>query len=204
MIEYRGQWVLTPACPKLPAQHQRPANLRTVPPQMMHYKHLLAPFLTIAALSLTSCGPSPAQTSQLAASPPLLAAKSATPAPAIAKPTSAKTVTVNAYKLDSRCTQQIAEAVTVPAQQPIQGAIAKVIEMGSNNDFRLAGFRVNVKSGTATVDLRVPPGAKRQIQSLSTCERMALLGSIRKTLISNRQWKIKTVKFTDRGKGLVL
>ena len=171
--------------------------------QMMPYNRYLAFWLAITTLSLTSCTMPPAETAQ----PPTteaIALKSSSPAKPLTKPTKVKTVTINAYKLDSRCTQQMAELITVSPQQPIQDAIAKVIELGSNSDFSLAGFRVNVKSNVATVDLRVAPRSKRQLQSLSTCERMAILGSIRKTLISNRQWKIKTVKFTDRGKTLVL
>ena len=177
---------------------------------MMHPNRHFFRFFLATALTLTSCSPPLAQTAQVPS--PVLAATSPTPAgpqpsptkPSPTKPSKAKTVTVKAYKLNDRCTQQLAESVTVPAQQPIQATIAKVIKTGTNSDFSLAGFRVNVKSGVATVDLRVPSGAKRQLQSLSACERMALLGSIRKTLVSNAQWKIKTVKFTDRGKALVL
>jgi hypothetical protein len=200
--------------------------------KMMSSNRYFSLLLAVTAVSLTSCSTPSAQTNQsnslaVIAAPPAAAKSSAQPDPTKpqptkpqptkpqpakpqptkpqpAKPQPAKTVTVNAYKVDSRCTKQVAEQVTVPAQQPIQGAIAEVIEQGSNSDFKLAGFRVNVKSGLATVDLRVPPGAKRQLQSLSTCEQMALLGSIRKTLTSNAQWKIKTVNFTDRGRALVL
>ncbi|MBD2021984.1 hypothetical protein H6F43_17535, partial [Leptolyngbya sp. FACHB-36] len=60
------------------------------------------------------------------------------------------------------------------------------------------------RNGVATVDLRLPANAKRRFVSLSTCEQLALFGSIRKTLTSNRQWKIKSVRFTEKGQPIVL
>jgi hypothetical protein len=188
---------------------------------MMKPKRHLLTFLVGIATTLSSCG-TLAQTAQVPANPSLTNSApqaAATPTlkstpqptakplakPAIKRrPTKPQTVMVNTYKLDDRCVKQIPERVAVSAQQPMQGAISKVIATANNNDFNLAGFRVNVKSQVATIDLRVAPGTKRQLQSLSMCERMALLGSIRKTLISNRQWQIKTVQFTDRGKKIIL
>ncbi|MFO0142950.1 MAG: sporulation/spore germination protein, partial [Aphanizomenon sp.] len=38
----------------------------------------------------------------------------------------------------------------------------------------------------------------------SSCEQFALFSSIRKTLISNAQWKIKEVRFTERGEDIML
>jgi hypothetical protein len=185
--------------------------------QMMKPKRYLLTFLVGIATTLSSCG-TLAQTAQVPANPSLTNSAPqavATPTlkptakptakPAVKRrPTKPQTVMVNTYKLDDRCVKQIPERAAVSAQQPMQGAIAKVIATANNNDFSLAGFRVNVKSKVATIDLRVAPGTKRQLQSLSMCERMALLGSIRKTLISNRQWQIKTVQFTDRGKKIIL
>jgi hypothetical protein len=188
---------------------------------MMKPKRYLLTCLVGIAATLSSCG-TLAQTAQIPANPnltnsasPVAAAPTPKPIakpaakptakPAIKRPpTKPQTVMVNTYKLDDRCVKQIPERVAVSAQQPMQGAIAKVIATANNNDFSLAGFRVNVKAQVATIDLRVAPGAKRRLQSLSMCERMALLGSIRKTLISNRQWKIKTVQFTDRGQKIIL
>ncbi|MFM6369036.1 MAG: sporulation/spore germination protein, partial [Dolichospermum sp.] len=40
--------------------------------------------------------------------------------------------------------------------------------------------------------------------SLSSCEQFALFGSVRKTLMSNSEWKIKDVRFTERGEDIVL
>ncbi|MFM6472207.1 MAG: sporulation/spore germination protein, partial [Dolichospermum sp.] len=56
----------------------------------------------------------------------------------------------------------------------------------------------------ATVDIRVSPESKRQLFSLSSCEQFALFGSVRKTLMSNSEWKIKDVSFTERGEDITL
>jgi len=117
---------------------------------------------------------------------------------------SAKTVPVNVYKLDSQCRDFVAEKTAVSANQPIAAAVGKVLENADSADFSLSGYRVNVASGVATVDLRVAPDSKRKLVSLSSCEQMAIFGSLRKTLTSNAQWKIKSVRFTDRGKEVVL
>jgi hypothetical protein len=115
-----------------------------------------------------------------------------------------KTVSIAVYKLDNQCKGFVSEKVVVPADQPITKAIAKVLENIDSGDFSLAGYRVNVALGVAAIDLRLPPNSKRRFNSLSNCEQLALFGSLRRTLTSNKQWKIKTVKFTDRGKAIVL
>lgn len=98
----------------------------------------------------------------------------------------------------------MAEKTAVSASQPIAGAVGKVLENADSADFSLSGYRVNVVSGVATVDLRVAPDSKRKLVSLSSCEQMAIFGSLRKTLTSNAQWKIKSVRFTDRDKEVIL
>ena len=117
---------------------------------------------------------------------------------------SKKTVPVSVYKVDNQCRDFVSEKMAVPAGQPISGAVGKVLENADSADFSLSGYRVNVASGVATIDLRVAPASKRQLVSLSSCEQMAIFGSLRKTLTSNAQWKIKSVRFTDRGKEVVL
>ena len=117
---------------------------------------------------------------------------------------SKKTVPVSVYKVDNQCRDFVSEKMAVPAGQPISGAVGKVLENADSADFSLSGYRVNVASGVATIDLRVAPDSKRKLVSLSSCEQMAVFGSLRKTLTSNAQWKIKSVRFTDRGKEVVL
>jgi hypothetical protein len=68
----------------------------------------------------------------------------------------------------------------------------------------LSGYRVRVNNGVATVDLRLSPQSKRNFVSLSSCEQFALFGSVRKTLTNNSQWKIKEVRFTEKGEAIVI
>ncbi|OUL21010.1 sporulation/spore germination protein [Nostoc sp. RF31YmG] len=115
-----------------------------------------------------------------------------------------KTTNVTLYTSDAQCQQLIAQKVPVSADEPVNGAVSKILEQRDSGDFNLSSYRVNVKNGVATVDLRVAPNSKRQLASLSSCEQFALFGSLRKTLTSNSQWKIKDVRFTERGQEIVL
>jgi hypothetical protein len=174
----------------------------------------------IGLLLLSSCGTSPPR-SPIATSPAPVTSPPGAPSPASpvpsptasprsrtqplqASPTATKTVAVNVYKLDNQCKNFVAEKVTVPANQPITGAVGKVLEDLDSADFSLSGYRVNVASGVATIDLRVAPDSRRKLVSLSSCEQLALFGSLRRTLTSNPQWKIRSVRFTDRGQEVVL
>jgi hypothetical protein len=115
-----------------------------------------------------------------------------------------KTTDVTLYTIDNQCQDFISQTTAVSSEEPISGAVSKVLEKGSNGDFSLSSYRVNVKNGLATVDLRVAPNSKRSISSLSSCEQNAIFGSLRKTLTSNPQWKIKDVRFTEKGEEIVL
>jgi hypothetical protein len=83
-------------------------------------------------------------------------------------------------------------------------AIGKIFKEQNTADFSVSGYRVNKKNGIVIVDIRLSPESKRQVSSLSSCEQFALFSSIRKTLISNAQWKIKEVRFTERGEDIML
>ena len=177
-------------------------------------------FYCVLAISvvLTSCRTDSPSNAPVAPSPVTSPSAASTTASPIAKspspPTnqplqtasivSQKTVPVSVYKMDNQCRDFVSEKMSVPANQPISGAVGKVLENADSADFSLSGYRVNVASGVATIDLRVAPASKRQLVSLSSCEQMAIFGSLRKTLTSNAQWKIKSVRFTDRGKEVVL
>ncbi|WP_309232586.1 hypothetical protein [Cylindrospermum sp. FACHB-282] len=104
------------------------------------------------------------------------------------------------YTSDTQCQELIPQQASVPAEEPIKATVVKILEQRDTSDFSLSGYRVNVKKGVATVDLRVSPESKRQLASLSSCEQFALFGSLRKTLTSNVQWNIKEVNFTEGGK----
>jgi hypothetical protein len=175
---------------------------------------------TSAAIQSTISAPSPSSPPQVKASPsasppsasPLrsqsLNAPTHPPAKSVVATTAASqsTVTVTIYKIDSQCETLVPEKVAVSEQQPMEAAISKALAQWDTADFSLAGYRVSVdpESRVATVDLRVSPNSKRQLESLSSCEQLALLGAINKTLTGNPQWKIQSVRFTEQGEEVVL
>ena len=120
------------------------------------------------------------------------------------KPNSKKTSNVTLYTSDAQCQELIAKKVQVSAVKPMNEAIGKIFKEQNTADFSVSGYRVNKKNGIVIVDIRLSPESKRQVSSLSSCEQFALFSSIRKTLISNAQWKIKEVRFTERGKDIML
>jgi hypothetical protein len=123
----------------------------------------------------------------------------------VATSTATPTIAVTLYKADRQCEGLVSETVQVPAERSMEASVGKVIEEQSNADFALVGYRVSRStSGVATVDLRLAPNSQRQIVSLSSCERLALFGSLRETLTRNAQWNIQSVRFTERGKDIVL
>ncbi|MCC5639693.1 sporulation/spore germination protein [Nostoc sp. CHAB 5844] len=150
----------------------------------------------------TNSSPTPSQSlsmAQLRAKPTKVEPSEAAP-----KAETSKTVNVTLYTSDTQCQQLIPQKVSVPAEEPMTNAVGKIIDERDTADFSLSGYRVNVRNGVATVDLRLSPQSKRQIASLSSCEQFALFGSLRKTLMSNSQWKIKDVRFTEKGEEIVL
>lgn len=126
------------------------------------------------------------------------------PSPANAPATD--TVTIKIYGPDSQCSDLVAEQVAVPKENSMEAAVGKVIEQQSTSDFSLAGYRVSMNSnnGTATVDLRIAANSQRRLTSLSSCEQLALFGSLRRTLTENPQWQVTNVRFTERGEEIVL
>lgn len=137
-------------------------------------------------------------------SPNQESSKKNTPSSSTPKAVTSKTTSVTLYTSDTQCQKLIPEKVSVPAEQPVTNVVSKILEKRDTSDFSLSGYRVNIKNGIATVDLRISPESKRQIASLSSCEQFALFGSLRKTLTSNAQWNIKEVRFTERGEDIVL
>lgn len=119
------------------------------------------------------------------------------------KAISGKTTNITLYTSDPQCQELIAKKAEVSAQTPIKEAIGEIFKEQNTADFSISSYRVNVKNGIATVDLRISPNSKREIASLSSCEQFAFFSSVRKTLISNSQWKIKDVRFTERGEEII-
>lgn len=137
---------------------------------------------------------------------PNAAPASSQPLAAPISPAAARMTTVTVYQADDQCVNFVPEQVQVPTDQAMQAAVGKVLEKQGDGDFDLGGYRVslNAQTGEATVDLRLVPGSKRQIVSLSACEQFALFGSLRETLMNNPAWQVKSVRFTERGEEIVL
>lgn len=184
-------------------------------------KKYLAPLMTgLIVLSLSSCSSSVANRQNNQAKSPThetgkmpsitLSAKAATTSnqPQTSTPVAQaqNTVTLSIYQADNQCQTLVAEKVAVPATRVVDTAVGKVLKQADSGDFDLAGYRVQVnsKSGVATVDFRLSPNSRRQFVSLSSCEQFALFGSLRKTLTTNSQLKIKNVRFTQQGQEIVL
>lgn len=159
---------------------------------------------TFSVTQLDAPGSTPAQDQKVTpvAAQPLKAINTKTTS--IAQ--SIKTVPVNIYQADSQCQTLVSEKVALPLDNPVTAAVGKVLKEADSGDFELVGYRVNVNANSrvATVDLRLSPDSRRQFVSLSACEQFALFGSLRKTLISNSQLKIKAVRFTQQGKEIKL
>jgi hypothetical protein len=127
--------------------------------------------------------------------------------PTVAQPANTPDMaTVSIYVMDDSCNDFVKESVQVAEPQAASDAVGKVIAYGSFAEFKLSGYRVNIdaSSGVATVDLRLDPSSVRTFVSLSSCEQRSLFGGIEETLMQNPDWKVKEVRFTNRGEALVL
>lgn len=158
------------------------------------YRQAIAPLSVAIALSLSGCisthptepTPTPVSLSELAQNP------DASPV---------ETIAVTTYQLDLFCETFVKKEIKVPEQNALQATIHQLIEEGTTADFAIAGYRLqpNPAHHSLTIDFRLSPQSERLFVSLSTCERMALLGSLEQTLTQSSQWNIQEVKFTDRG-----
>jgi hypothetical protein len=187
---------------------------------MYNYKQaILSLFLVVSCTVISSCDtnntannptPETTPTSKINPSPQRKIQKSPTPGVepytdnSNTKAISGKTTNVTVYTSDAQCQELIPQKADVSAAEPMNEAIGKIFKEQNTADFSVSGYRVNVKNGVAIVDIRISPDSKRQVSSLSSCEQFALFSSVRKTLISNSQWKIKDVRFTERGEEIAL
>ncbi|NEQ25591.1 MAG: sporulation/spore germination protein [Microcoleus sp. SIO2G3] len=134
---------------------------------------------------------------------PLQTIPPATPRPA-ATP-AADTVNAKIYSLDTQCQWFQQETVALPKAGSLEAAIGTVLAEQQSSDFDLSGYRVIRRpNGELIIDFRLPTNTKRQFTSLSSCEQLALFGSLRQTLLRNPQWGIKLIRFRDRGRAIVL
>jgi hypothetical protein len=187
---------------------------------MYNYKQtILSLFLVVFCTVISSCdtnntanNPTPETTPNNKINPIPEKEPQKSPIPAIepfstnshSKAISGKTTNVTLYISDDQCQELIAKKAEVSAVEPMNESIGKIFKEQNTADFSVSGYRVNVRNGVATVDIRVSPESKRQLSSLSSCEQFALFSSVRKTLMSNSEWKIKDVRFTERGEDITL
>jgi hypothetical protein len=123
--------------------------------------------------------------------------------PQTAQSATGKTIAVTIYTPDRQCLDLLPQKISVSATQPLQATVGKIITNYNSSDFRVSQYQVKLEGGTAIVDLQVAPDSQRTFNSLTTCEQLALFGSIQKTLTSNAHWQIEAVEFTQDGKELL-
>ncbi len=162
------------------------------------------------AIGLASCDTPPTlegsrpETQPEAKESPLEEVPADSPATAVSPSPEAETggrVPVTVYLADSQC-NLVEQKMMVSPTQPMRGAIAQILNSRMNTNFKVSNYQVNVADGVATVDLQASTEAERSFESLSSCEQTALFGSIQRTLMANAQWKIKDVRFTEKGEPL--
>ena len=112
--------------------------------------------------------------------------------------------TVTFYYPDALCETFISTPIEVSVADGLSETVNRVIEQGTTADFRIAGYRIQPEPGEnkVAIDFRLAPDSQRVFVSLSTCERFALLGSLRKTLTEHEEWNIDEVNFTYRGRAI--
>jgi hypothetical protein len=112
------------------------------------------------------------------------------------------------YEIDNACEKLVPKPVVMPAE-PGEGAtlnatVAQILKTQSPTDLSPMTYQIRVNQGEAQLDLKPAATATRSLESLSSCEQLALLGSLRETLVHHSSWGIRRVEFTARGKPLVL
>lgn len=161
----------------------------------------------IISFSLSSCNPrsSPSPSTTITQPTPNNTSSASTSVTASKSSEAAVTqtpvalTTVNIYQIDSQCLQLVAEKSKIPLKDSLETVIKQIIDNFNSGDFQITGYRLTTHQNIATIDLRIAIDAPRQLSSLSLCEQLALLGALRKTLTSNKQWHINDVKFTQQG-----
>ena len=166
------------------------------------------------ALTLGSCDrpdsspnpdPSPNLTPDTSLNSPLSSPPGPNPGPPIGQPAAILNPEdgrpIQIYTVDSGCEALVPQTVTVAKDQVLDGAVAAVIAAQVQGDFAIAGYRVSQPDGNQriTVEFRLPPDSPRSFASLSSCEQLALFGSLRQTLVGSAPWQVREVEFLQGG-----
>ena len=130
------------------------------------------------------------------------------PNPSLNPDSTGETVSIEIYSIDQTCENLVSSQITVPADRSLDASIASLLTRASPEGLSPLNYRIAVDSttGKATLDLRptVSGDPPRSLRSLSSCEQLALFGSLRETLLSRSEWGIRSVEFTENGEPLVL
>lgn len=117
-------------------------------------------------------------------------------------------ITVTRYGINATCDGFTAQGQSTLNPDELTALVGEILQdpQQTLDGFALSGYRVQRSPGdpTVTIDLRLDPDSPRQWVSLSSCEHMILLGSLRKTLLDNPELGIDTVRFSDRGEPIQL
>ena len=163
-------------------------------------------------LTLASCTPTPPATPPTTAqsTTPTPSAPSPSPKPTVPTPTpqksiaptpltttSAATIPVAVYHMDSNCNQLVKETEQLPKEKTMDRAIGSVLNRANTADFSITDYRVTSQGELATIVLRLPSGGVRSFKSMSSCEQMSFFGAMRETVVQRKEWGIKDVTFTD-------
>lgn len=117
----------------------------------------------------------------------------------------AEPLAITLYRLDDRCENFTAEPIQVSQSQPLTDTVGRILAEQNFSAFDLSGYRLLVDPGAASlnIDFRLDPNSERVLRSLSSCEQLALFGSLRKTLLENPALALQSVTFSQRGEPLV-
>jgi hypothetical protein len=117
----------------------------------------------------------------------------------------AEPLAITLYRLDNRCENFTAEPIQVSQRQPLTDTVGRILAEQNFLAFDLSGYRLLVDAGAASlnIDFRLDPESERVMRSLSSCEQLALFGSLRKTLLENPALALQSVTFSQRGEPLV-
>ncbi len=114
------------------------------------------------------------------------------------------TTSLDIYQLDRDCKAFGVRKVVLPQESSLETAIQETLDANTSQDFAIAGYRVTVADRVATVEVRHAGGSDRLFTSLSSCEQLALFGSLRRTLVNNGQLGVDQVRFASQGQELRL
>jgi len=113
------------------------------------------------------------------------------------------TAQASIWPIDTMCIELIETPVDVRADYTATNLVDRFLtEAWSESSFEIVRHDVTATGGVAKVAMYHRGDSVRIVQSLSSCENLALLGGIRKTLVNDGELGIDTVQFTGDATGI--